>query len=132
MLRLLVIFRVLQRLYSTFANGLPGRGLFLLRLAVFVFLIQQFVAPGSVLGVNRWEAAVASIAGALLLAGLWTPLSAALTALLELWIAISVGEARDAHLMAAAIALSLVGLGPGAWSIDARLFGRRRISMRDR
>jgi len=29
----------------------------------------------------------------------------------------------------AAIAVSLVMLGPGAWSIDRRLFGRKRIDL---
>jgi uncharacterized membrane protein YphA (DoxX/SURF4 family) len=35
----------------------------------------------------------------------------------------------ETQLTRAAIALSLVMLGPGAWSIDRRLFGRKRIDL---
>jgi uncharacterized membrane protein YphA (DoxX/SURF4 family) len=33
------------------------------------------------------------------------------------------------HVFLAAIAASMAMLGPGAWSIDARLFGRKRIDI---
>lgn len=106
--------------------------MFLLRLALSIFLIAQLAMPGSAQNINGWHAAIAAPAGALLAVGLWTPFSAALAAALELWIAATTDEPRGAHLLAAAIALSLIGLGPGAWSVDARLFGRRRISVTDR
>jgi putative oxidoreductase len=120
-----------QRLYSTFANGWPGRGLLLLRLALSIFLIARCLAAASRPNEEIWLSPIMYIAGALLAAGLWTPLSAGMTALLELWIAFTDGNGRDAHLLASAIALGLTVLGPGAWSIDARLFGRRRISIED-
>ena len=64
-----------------------------------------------------------------MLAGLWTPISAAVITFLELWIAIRTGDTRDAHLLAAALAAALTVLGPGAWSVDARLFGWKRIEI---
>ncbi len=71
-------------------------------------------------------AAVAS--GLLLLLGLWTPVAATAGALLEAWLAL-IPERLVTHLVIAVIAVSLIALGPGAWSIDCRLFGRRRIDV---
>ena len=64
---------------------------------------------------------------ALLATGLWTAILAGITGGIELWTAFTDASGRDAHLLAAAIALGLAVLGPGAWSIDARLFGRKRL-----
>jgi len=122
----------LQRLYSNFANGWPGRGLFLLRLAAFLFLIEHCLVGRSLHDQNVWLFALAGVAGILLLAGLWTPIAAAVSAISEIGIAIRTGENPSAYLLAAAIAAGLSLLGPGSWSVDARLFGRRRISIEDR
>src|SRR5262249_3875442 len=121
----------LQRLYSNFANGWPGRALLLLRLTAFLFLIERFLASRSHNDHDVWLSAIAAVAGAFLLAGLWTPISAAVMALIEIWIAVRPGDDPTAHLLAAAMAASLALLGPGACSVDARLFGRRRISIDD-
>jgi putative oxidoreductase len=59
-------------------------------------------------------------AGILLLAGLWTPIAGVLVATLALWQAFSHPENP------------LALLGPGGWSVDARLFGWKRIDIRDR
>jgi uncharacterized membrane protein YphA (DoxX/SURF4 family) len=75
---------------------------------------------------------VAISVGVLLLAGLWTPVAGALKTLIELWIIFSSGDAVVAHLLRAMLGVSLVMLGPGAWSVDARLFGRKRIDIRGR
>jgi putative oxidoreductase len=70
--------------------------------------------------------------GLLLLAGLWTPVAATLAAVLALGRLVSqVGEPWIQVLVATlGVALSL--LGPGAWSIDARLFGWKRVDIPDR
>jgi uncharacterized membrane protein YphA (DoxX/SURF4 family) len=104
----------------------------LLRLALATFLLQHFLAWKPLDGMadqESWPAAIATLAGVLLLVGLWTPISAGIAAALQVWIAFQVSDARAAHLLAAGIAAGLCALGPGAWSVDARLFGRRRISM---
>jgi len=67
-----------------------------------------------------------------LFAGLWTPFVGALQAFIELWITFSGGREGAIHLLAAALGVGLAMLGPGAWSIDARLFGRKRIDIRGR
>jgi hypothetical protein len=57
---------------------------------------------------------------------LWTPIVGVLLAVIEIWIA-----ASSAGQLWAAIVLAAVGaaLGPGARSIDALLFGRKRLNI---
>jgi len=72
---------------------------------------------------------VAISVGILLLAGLWTPFVGALQAIVEFSTILSSGNEASLHLLLAALGVSLVMLGPGAWSVDARLFGRKRIDI---
>jgi uncharacterized membrane protein YphA (DoxX/SURF4 family) len=59
--------------------------------------------------------------------GLWTPLAAVAGTAIQI-IVIIFGHRFDLPLLVyAAVGLSLALLGPGAWSFDARLFGRKRI-----
>jgi uncharacterized membrane protein YphA (DoxX/SURF4 family) len=71
-------------------------------------------------------------AGVLLLLGLWTPLTGILLALIELWIALAHSGDLWISISLATLGVTLAMIGPGAWSIDARLFGRKHIEMRDR
>lgn len=68
-----------------------------------------------------------------LLAGLWTPAMGALIAINEVSIALSFSsvqrEDRWIHVFLGVIAASVAMIGPGAWSIDARLFGRKRFDI---
>jgi hypothetical protein len=70
--------------------------------------------------------------GTLLIAGLWTPIAASLTAFLEIGLFILKGEDPWLHLLLATLGICLALLGPGAWSVDARLFGWKRIDIRER
>lgn len=59
--------------------------------------------------------------------GLWTPIAALAGVAIQVTV-IALGNQFNLSLMVfAAMALSLAMLGPGAWSFDARLFGRKRI-----
>ena len=119
----------LQRLFSTFADGWPGLGLLLQRLLTGTILLycgithlgkaSQFVPiTPHVIGAG---------AGILLLVGLWTPVGGALVTIVELWIVLSgVGDPL-VPLMLAILGATLAMIGPGAWSIDARLFGRKHM-----
>lgn len=65
--------------------------------------------------------------GLFLLAGLWTPVVGAIVAVRELWIMFSSGGDPWMPLVLATLGATSAMIGPGAWSIDARLFGRRQI-----
>ena len=76
------------------------------------------------------------MAALVLLAGLWTRLAAVVISIYELWIAFSAGFAPTGeqwiHIQLAALSVSVAMLGPGAWSIDARRFGRKVFDIGDR
>lgn len=124
----------MQRLFTMFPGGWPGAGLLVLRLAAAIPLIiggGLAVRDATQLGLHAIYFATIGV-GILLLAGLWTPVAGALQAIIEVWIFFSRGDGANVHLLLAALGVSLVMLGPGAWSVDARLFGRKRIDIRSR
>lgn len=125
--------KTLQRLFTMFPNSWPGAGLLLLRVAAAIPLL---LGGGLDFGGATHEALytrfIAIGVGSLLVAGLWTPVAGTLQAIMEVWVVFSQGRGAAEHLALAALGISLAMLGPGAWSVDARLFGRKRIDIRSR
>lgn len=118
-MRGLARWRGLRRLFSVYPRGLPGAGLFVLRMGVGL---------GLMLGGTRVDA-ITVAGGALLVAGFLTPIAA-----LSMAVALAVSLSRSTLplsdlsvflLLGGCVALAL--LGPGSWSLDARLFGRREV-----
>jgi uncharacterized membrane protein YphA (DoxX/SURF4 family) len=66
-------------------------------------------------------------AGILLIAGLWTPIAGILVALIEVGKMIMLPGDKWVWLLLGTAGATLAMLGPGLWSIDARLFGWKRI-----
>ena len=105
----------------------------MLRLSLGVALIY----PGAAILLGAPPAAssvaqqiIAVAAGVFIMAGLWTPVTATLAALDQIWIALSFPSSQPGGewipILLGVLCASVAMLGPGAWSIDARLYGRKR------
>jgi putative oxidoreductase len=121
----------LRRLFSTFARGWPGLGLLLIRLVVGISLvvngIQKF--PTGQLSEQAILNLVVIGDGALLIVGLWTPVTGALVSVLAVWGFLIQNSSLGTSALPATVGLGLALVGPGAWSLDARLFGWKRIDI---
>lgn len=121
----------MRRFFSNFAGGWPALGLLLIRLSAGAALILdgkprvQSDIPLSALILGVLEMAD----GAVLIAGLWTPLAGLLS------VALSTSEILIFHdtpcpaIFLASMGAGLAFVGPGAFSIDAWLFGLKRIDI---
>ena len=114
----------MQRLFGTFPNRGPGLALLILRLAVAAALVSGArLCPGPETEVLL---ALSRIAAVLIVAGWYTPLaavSAALVSLCSFWVCREPGV----NVLMIAILVAIGLLGAGAYSVDARLYGRRRL-----
>lgn len=121
----------MRRLFSTFAHGWPGVGLLIMRLTAGAMVMVTGIT-NLLLGLpfDATILHVLAIAGGFLLAlGLWTPVAGSLVAIIQLWTAFSQPGDPWAKILLIALGLGLALVGPGAWSIDARLFGWKRLNI---
>jgi putative oxidoreductase len=124
----------LRRLFSSFADGWPGVGLLGLRLVAGMVLIARGVAilrTGAPLDAASAEI-VAMIAALLLIAGMWTPVSGSALALVQMWNLLMRRGDPWTNILLGTLGAALALLGPGAWSIDARRFGWKRMDIREK
>lgn len=72
------------------------------------------------------------VLGLLLLVGLWTPVVGTFLAIVASWTAFLHPVDRLSWILLATFGAALALLGPGGWSLDARLFGWKRVELPDR
>ena len=70
---------------------------------------------------------IAAVAGILLLIGLWTPLAGITIATVEAWILLASSGNSLIAIVLAGLGATVAMIGPGLWSIDARLYGRKHL-----
>ena len=130
----------MQKLFSTFPDEWPGIGLLLLRALVGCALMAQGVGYVQTPNPSLMACCLAALMftiGVCLLAGLMTPLAALLVALFEIGITLlrtplpgqDLFYSSVAMISLIVVSIAIVLLGPGAFSLDAWMFGRREITI---
>jgi hypothetical protein len=120
-------FLRVQRLFATFPDGQPGAALLLLRLSLAGILAFHSAAiwqgPPAV-----WETLICAGVGALLAIGLFTPfvaITGAIVGALSLFLWNGGDVVAGGFVLVVMVALGM--LGAGAYSVDARMYGRREV-----
>ena len=133
----------LQRLFSAFPKGFPGGGLLLLRFVVALNAAAEGIfilsSPDHETASSWCLGGLAVVMGGSILMGFLTPICCGLAAVANVIMNLvrlpssqaPVLATSIAHLNLAIICVALVLVGPGAFSLDARLFGRREIIIPD-
>ena len=120
----------MRRLYYKFADRLPSHGLLLLRVVAGAVLIVGCVRLQNGASLQTITPhVIAAGGGLLLLFGLWTSVAGAIVAIMELLIAFSHSNDPWVSVLLASLGVALALMGPGAWSVDAQLFGWKRIEI---
>jgi hypothetical protein len=130
----------LQRTFSGFPTGGPGLALLLLRLAVGGAASSQawlLIAANHGPHTGVVVALLALVTGLALIIGVVTPIASVLLSAGGLALAVQPSvyshlllfESIMARLEFVVMAAALTSLGPGALSLDARLYGRREIEV---
>ena len=121
-----------QRLFSMFPTGTAGAALFALRVSAAI----TFLVDGSAhwaLVTSFWILVIFALPSMFLCLGFLTPYFSVLCCLIQLSVPLLVGGHNGFHLGISILNSGIVALlGPGGYSIDARLFGRRLVSVPSR
>ncbi len=126
----------MQRWYRTFPRGLPGIGLLVLRIAIGAKLLIEasaFMLDPQALKLGVWLLVSLALGiGASFVLGFLTQLVAGVSALAGVAVyfwhpAWASAFLSLLHFDTVGVALAITLLGPGAISLDAYFFGRRKI-----
>lgn len=126
----------MRRSFSAFPDGWPGQGLLLLRVTVALPLVYWGIAGLAAPHVTAIPELAAAIAGIFVISGLYTPVAVAVIVLAQAWMVLCPAFAHDSdrliRIVLAAVSAGVAMLGPGAWSVDARRFGRQVFEIGER
>jgi uncharacterized membrane protein YphA (DoxX/SURF4 family) len=119
----------MQRLFSMFPTSYPGIALVLMRFSLGISMTQGMAEKGTVIGHSGAQLLSCLLALSIAL-GIATPLVAGLAVAVQIaTVVISDLPYQWPQVCGTLDAIALVLLGPGAYSVDARIFGRRRIDI---
>jgi len=111
-----------------FPTGLPGAALFLLRFGVMGMLFDSIFEISSSGNISPWKIAALALVSLLLMFGAFTPVASFLSLIFDAICWPAWGGIRSFEFsLQAVVIVALFVLGPGAYSIDSKMFGRRLI-----
>jgi len=77
---------------------------------------------------TRLPFVIASVAAVFLFFGLWTPVAGSMIAIAGVWIFVAVCSTHSLMpIIAAVLGATVAMIGPGMWSVDAQLYGRKHL-----
>jgi uncharacterized membrane protein YphA (DoxX/SURF4 family) len=111
-----------------FPDGLPGVALFLLRVVVIGMLVDSTFQSLMIENAATWKIVALALISLLLLCGVFTPIASAFSILFEAICWPAWDEQKSLEFSVSALVMIVLSLlGPGAYSIDSKMFGRRII-----
>ena len=109
-----------------FPTGTAGIALALLRATAAAMLLMIAFPRGEV--TSEWVFAALAVLAGFFFLGAFTPILCALGCCIEIAAIFGLRGVDALHMLFSVVATAALGLlGPGAYSLDARMFGRRRV-----
>ncbi|MFZ0516249.1 MAG: hypothetical protein WAM20_04325 [Acidobacteriaceae bacterium] len=117
----------MQRLFSMFPTGAAGIALALLRVTAAAMLLMIAFPRGDVIA-SQWAFAGLAVLAAFFFLGAFTPVLCTLCCCIEIAAMFGLRGVDALHMAFSIVDTAALGLlGPGGYSLDARMFGRRRV-----
>ena len=110
-----------------FPAGAAGCGLLILRVCAAGMLVRNSIADATV-PIPTWQIAGVIILVIAFCLGAFTPVSCCVSAVMQIFLVLHAHDPNPYHIaFTLCVTAALFFLGPGAFSLDSRLFGRRVI-----